>query len=236
MQTRLNRRLEQKSKNKLVLNLIIIFAILFLFVKFGIPLLLNLSLFLTSLGPSSSSSQKQKSDSFIPVPILISSFSATNSAQIDINGTATSKTSVSLYSDNNLVDSVDVKDDGTFKFKNVNLHDGQNTFKVNAKKDKSKSDFSDPLVISYISKQPNLTIDSPSDNQVFSKDDSNITVKGKTDPDAKVTVNDFWSITDDKGNFSYSLTLQGGDNQIKVDSVDAAGNKTEKTIKVTLNQ
>lgn len=235
MQTRLSKRQEQKTKNRLILNIIGIGILLILFVKFGIPFLLNFSLFLSSLN-SSSSTQQSKGSSYVATPIIISSFTATNSAQIDLSGTAPAKTSVKLYSGDEFVDTVDASDKGTFTFSNVSLKDGQNTFKVKAKKDKNESDFSDPVVISYLSKPPSLTIDSPSDNQTFSKDDANITIKGKTDQDVKVTVNDFWAIVDDKGGYTYSIHLQGGDNQIKVDAVDSAGNKTEKTIKVTLSQ
>jgi len=235
MDSRRTRKLTQETKKRLLLNLIGIFVLIFLVFKFGIPLLINFALFLSS-GKNQQSQSQQKISSFLQPPILNALYSATNSATITLNGTATLKTTVRLFADNNYIDAVQAKDDGSYVFKDVVLHDGQNTFTVKAKNEKTQSDFSNPLVITYQAKAPNLTIDSPTDGQSFSKDDTSITVRGKTDPDVKVTVNDFWAITDDKGNYSYSLQLKNGDNQIKVDAIDSAGNKTEKVIKATSSQ
>ena len=67
----------------------------------------------------------------------------------------------------------------------------------------------------------------------FEKDQSTVKVLGKTDPGVRVTVNGFWAVIDENNNFSYNLPLQNGENMIKIEAIDQAGNKTEKEIKVT---
>jgi bacillopeptidase F len=85
-----------------------------------------------------------------------------------------------------------------------------------------------------------LDVSSPSDGQGFNKNQVNtgntINVAGKTDQGVSVTVNGFWAVVDDNNNFSYTLPLQNGDNQIKIVAVDLAGNKTEKDLKVNFSQ
>ncbi|MBI2443500.1 MAG: hypothetical protein HYV40_06395, partial [Candidatus Levybacteria bacterium] len=74
----------------------------------------------------------------------------------------------------------------------------------------------------------------PADGQSFNGGDNRtITVSGKTTDDAKVTVNGFWAVMQPDGMFRYRLTLQDGENQIKIVSTDEANNKTEKSLKVT---
>lgn len=236
MQSRLSRSAEKKTKKQLYLSIAGIVILIFVLVKFGIPALVNFSLFLSTFKGNQPSSNTQNAKEIIVPPVLTQEFTATNSASITVNGTAVAKQTIQLYANDDLVDTTTTKDDGSFSFKNVNLTQQQNTLKARAKKDTKTSDFSDSLLISYIQKAPSLTVDSPNDGQSFPHDQGNVVVKGKTDPDVRVTVNDFWAIVDSKGNYSYSLHLQNGDNQIHIVATDAAGNKIEKQIKVTYSQ
>ncbi len=236
MQSRLSKAAERKTKKQLYLSLIGIVIVVFVLVKFGIPALVNFSLFLSNFHGQQSQSTTPATNQIIAQPILTQDFTATNSATITVNGTAAAQEKVQLYVNDDLVDTISTKDDGTFSFKNITLTQQQNTLKARAKKDDKVSEFSDSLIISYIQKAPSLSVDSPSDGQSFSHDQSTVVVKGKTDPDIKVTVNDFWAIVDNNGNYSYSLHLQNGDNQIHVVATDPAGNKTEKQITVKYSQ
>ncbi|HEX7041632.1 MAG TPA: hypothetical protein VF189_00120 [Patescibacteria group bacterium] len=237
MRSRLSRSAEKKTKKQLYLSIVGIVAVIFLLFKFGIPALVNFSLFLSSFNKSSNStSAADTAKNVIIPPVLNQEFTATNSASINVNGTAQPNQTIQLYVNDDLVNTTESKDDGSFHFNDVSLSQQQNTLKARVKNNDKFSDFSDPILISYISKAPDLTIDSPSDGQHFSSDQGNIQVKGKTSPDARVTVNSFWAIVDGNGNYSYTLHLQNGDNQIDVVSTDAAGNKTEKQIKVSYSQ
>ncbi len=233
--SRLSRREVRQSKKKLIYSLGGIIIVLILLVKFGIPLLTQFSLLVAGRSQTNDGTTTTNQPSFIAPPVLNQSFTATNSAQITVSGTAQNKQQIKLYVNDSVVDTQDVQSDGTFSFQNVSLKNGENTIQAKAKMNDKESDFSNPLTISYLNKAPSLDVNSPSDGQSFSKDPS-LTIKGKTDPDAKVTVNDFQAIVNDDGSFSYNMQMQNGDNQLKIIAMDAAGNKTEKDLKVTYSQ
>ena len=73
---------------------------------------------------------------------------------------------------------------------------------------------------------------SPQDGSTL--DSTNVTVKGKTTPDADVFVNDQSGKADVNGNFSISIGLDEGANQIVVSANDSLGNATEQDLNVTV--
>ena len=223
--------MEQKTKRNLVLSVLGTILIIFFALKFGIPLLANLSLFIS--GSKNNQTQSKIQDpSFIAPPILNSFPEATSSANIVISGIAAKNQTINLYINGSLIDETVTKDNGSFSFKET-ISTGNNVIKAKAVTQGKESDFSDPITTSFKSAPPSLNVGSPTDGQSFSKDQNTIDVKGTTDTDAKVTVNGFWAIVDDSGNFSYSLLLQSGENKIKISATDMAGNTSEKEIKVT---
>ncbi len=235
MESRLNRNLERKSKQRFILTIAGTILILILLLRFGVPLLVNFSLFIAGVKSNSSSSQTTNSQ-FVSPPILDTTLTATNSASIDISGNAAANESVKLYVNNTAVDEVNTQSDGSFTFKGVTLTQGGNEISAKAKNGNSESAMSDSVSITYATNVPALSIDQPSDGQGFSGDQKTVTVKGKTDPNIRVTVNGFWAVTDATGNYSYTLSLQSGDNKIDVIASDTAGNKAEKVITVHYSQ
>jgi bacillopeptidase F len=235
MQSRLSRTTERKTKKQLAFSVLGIIVILFLLYKFGIPALTGFSLFVTSLRGDSGPTQ-QNAKSVILAPSLIEAFQATNSATITVNGTGIAKQTIQLFVNDDLVDTTTVKSDNTFTFSDISLTQQQNAIKARAKQDGKVSDYSDTWNISFLQKAPSLSLDSPSDGQSFPHEQDSVLVKGKTDSDVRVTVNDFWAITDSSGNYSYNLKLQNGDNHIKVVATDAAGNTTSKEVTVKYSQ
>lgn len=234
--SRLSRRLEKQTRNTLLLSIFGIAAILFLLVKFGLPLLVNFSL-LVSGSKNSQEPPDKNTKVFVQSPILDPLENATNSAKITIKGQVVSKQTVDLYINDELVDKTQAKTDNSFIFEDITLSSGENVIKAQATtKEGKKSEFSDPITIAYKKDAPKLQVDSPTQDQSFSKDDSPIKVSGKTNPGTRVTVNDFWAIVDEQGNFSYNLHLQNGDNTIKIVATDEAGNKTETEKKVKYSQ
>lgn len=224
--------MEQKTKKNLLLNVLGIVLVILLVFKFGIPLLVNLSLFLS--GSGSKEEIRIQDPSFIAPPILDSFPQATSSANIIISGVSSKKQTIKLYINDDLINTAKTQDDGRFSFKET-IRSGESTIKTKAVAGEKESEFSNTIITVFKSAPPSLNINSPTDNQSFSKDQSAMDVKGTTDPDTKVTVNGFWAITDNNGKFSYRLLLQSGENKIKIEAVDLAGNKTSKEIKVTYN-
>ena len=188
----------------------------------------NLSIFLSG---SQNTETKIQNAVFIAPPVLDFFPEATASANITVSGIASKKQTVNLYINDELTNTAGADNNGKFVFKEV-LNPGENTVKTKAVVNNKESDFSNILTISFKNAPPSLNITSPSDNQSFSKDQNTAVIKGTTDADVKVIVNGFWAIVDDSGNFSYTLSLQNGDNHIKIVATDPAGNKNEKEVKV----
>jgi hypothetical protein len=232
--SRLKRRLERKTQKNLVLGIIGICFILFILIRFGIPALANFALFLSGVN-SNNKITANSEKIFIASPFIESQFSSTNSAQMHISGKSVKDATLVLYVNNREQDSFKTEKDGSF-FAKVSLDEGNNTIKVKSQTSKGFSDFSNIITVNYIKSMPTLTISSPANGDSFSKEHDKVTVSGKTDMGATVTVNGLWAIIDDQNNFSYDLPLKNGENQITIIAADPAGNKTEKTIKVNYSQ
>ncbi len=230
--SRLSKRLENQSRKNIIFSVLGILIVFFVLFKFGIPILADFS-FLVSNNNEKKSSFEGERSKFITPPLLNPLFNATNSAAINVSGISSPKQTIELYINEELVSKVKTEGDGTFKFDDIKLLGAENTLKAKALTDNNESDFSKSISVLFKNTNPNLTIDSPTDNQNFSSDEKIIEVRGNTDSGAKVTVNEFWVIVDETGKFSYNLTLKDGENTIKIIVVDEAGNKTETEKKVT---
>lgn len=227
--SRLSRRMEKENRKNIIFSVLGILVVLFLLAKFGLPLLVDFSLLVTNNKTQKASTQKPN---FISPPVLNPLQSATNSANINVSGVAGEKQIIELYINDELIGKTEAEKDGSFEFKEVKLAGKDNYLKAKATFENAESDFSKSFFVSFKETNPNLSLDSPKEDQSFTSDSNPIEVKGKTDSGIKVTVNDFWAIVDENGNFSYILTLKEGENKIEVTVVDEAGNKTEKEVKV----
>jgi bacillopeptidase F len=236
--SRLNKNFEKKSQKTLILSIIGILIVLFLLFRFGIDILVNFSTFISG-SKNSQTSEQTNQINYIAPPILNPLVSATNSAQIVITGKAIKDQTVNLYINNSQTDQIQTDKNGVFVFTET-LKSGDNQIKTKAENNGKQSDFSNAFDVVLKNSAPTLDISSPSDGQRFDKNSigtgNSVNVSGKTDQGVSVTVNGFWAVVDDNNNFSYTLPLQNGDNQIKIIATDQAGNKTEKDIKINYSQ
>lgn len=76
-----------------------------------------------------------------------------------------------------------------------------------------------------------FSLNQPTDGQIFTV--SQITVSGKTDANAEVSVNDKDIKADSQGEFSTVVNLDEGDNIISILANDEYGNMAEKEIVVS---
>lgn len=229
--SRLSRKSQKKSIQTLVLSILGIAAVLFLLFRYGIPFISDASfLFGRITSNPNEENNKQEDQSFVPTPDLDSIPKATKESNIKVTGTSLPGLTIKLFVNGNFEDELTAQEDGVFEF-DVILTDGENIIKAKAIKNEQESEFSNSLTISYLKEGPELSINTPTDNSDL-KGQNPIEVKGKTDPDVKVTVNDFQAVSASDGSYSYFLTLKEGGNEIKVLATDPAGNKTEKIIHV----
>ncbi len=231
--SRLSKKFQKKSRNTLVLSILGIIAILFLMFRYGLPLISDASFLFGRVTSSPETENKTEKEDFLASPDLDTLPDATKEEMITITGTSVGGEKVTIYLNGSLEDEV-IVEDGSFEYE-LKLTDGGNIIKAKAMKGEMESEFSNSVNISLIKEGPELSIDSPGDNAEL-KGANPIEVKGHTDPDVTVTVNDFQAVSSSNGSYSYLLTLKEGGNEIKVVAIDAAGNKTEKTIRVNYSR
>ena len=235
-QTRLEKISRRRSERNLlfiITGIVILGLILFFY---GVPLFIN---FISLVGNLKDTNETQVTpiSSYVAPPIIDTLFDATNSAEINVSGSALPQHTVKLYVNGKYAGQEIANDDKSFEFKKIKLEIGNNTIKSKAiNASEKESAYSQDLHITYLNKAPDLTIKSPQDKQVITGDSNQIKIEGVTTPGAHITVNDYWAIVNEEGNFSYLLQLQKGENKIKVVATNEAENQTSKEITVSLNQ
>lgn len=234
--SRVNRKLVRRTERNLFYILAGGFVLVILLAIFGSKLLVNFSLFVEK--KSDPTTPDPTSKLVLVPPILDPMEDATNSATINISGIAGSGKYVTLYLNGSALKKADIKKDSSFLFKDIQLEDGQNLIKVKsfAGNPEEESEFSNTVNITYSNKPPSLNIAFPQDGETYHKDNNPLKVSGSTDPNTKVTVNDFWAMISDDGNFYYNLPLKNGDNQITVQATTDAGNTTSKILKISYSE
>jgi len=232
--SRLSSYQEKKNKKTIIFSIIGILIIVIIMYKFGVEALINFSLFLSG-GKDSQATTKSKQIDYIAPPILNSLPSATNSATVIITGSAKKGQTITLYINRIKKATLTKIDRDGFEF-TEDLQKGDNLIQVKAKEEDKESDFSNFYSVIFQNNPPKLELSSPNDGDSFHREDKSVSVKGQTDAGATVSVNGFVAVIDESNNFSYTLPLHDGDNDIQIVAQDAAGNKTEKKVRVNYSQ
>lgn len=161
-------------------------------------------------------------------------FVATNSAQIKINGFTEPESKLVVFLNGRREAELTVGEDGQFETK-VSLAEGENEIVAKAyDKASNESQPSEVKKVIYDSEPPTVEFTNiENDQEIVGKQNKNFTLEGKTEPKAKIYINDRFAYADEEGQFKFSLTLNEGDNHLKIKVVDPAGNiqETELNIK-----
>jgi len=220
------RKFEDQKQQKNIYRAIIGIVAIFLFLAlFGIRILVGFSLFVDKIKGTSS---QQISQTVILPPELNPLPTATNSASITVSGEGQSGLTVILYINNMDTKKMTVEKDGTFKFENIPLGEGENAFSAKLMDDKNNlSTLSAIITVTSKKTKPTLDVSSPSDNAQIRGDKATANIIGKTnDGNNTVTVNDRMVIVRNDGSFSYDYNLPNGDTVLKIIATDPAGNQT----------
>jgi hypothetical protein len=149
-----------------------------------------------------------------------------------VSGSAESGSTISII-DNDHVNATTITDkQGLFK-QEIQLQPGANTIGATAKdaaNNESRGAKTQDVI--FDATPPQLSITSPSQDQLTSTT-STITIQGKTEVGAQVTINDRQAIVQGDGTFSQSMSLSGGDNSIIIIATDHAGNISKATRIIT---
>jgi len=223
---------ERRNIRNAILLILISIAALGILFFYGIPAIGKFAAFVSDIGKGNKPITSV--DVTPPAPPKFDTFTNfTNQQNFSISGSSESGATVKLVFNGKETDALTDKD-GRFQF-NLQLDNGENSFSALAMDSAGNvSQRTQEYKITFDNKPPTLTITGPSDSsQFFGSGQRQVTIKGTTDADTTVTINDRIIVVDDNGNFQYTTTLESGANTFVIKSQDAAGNSTEKDL--TLN-
>lgn len=228
---RLERIKEKKIKNKIYLYVVLLIVVLYFILTYGIKILLNTSSLISGLTPDQPTKTENKIDDAFSSIDISTIPQATNSAKIMITGSVLNFDTLDFYINENKVKEVVISSD-TFSQEIGDLEKGENNVYIKARSnDTKKSKTSIVYKVLFKSDLPKLEISEPTDN--FVTNNQEIRVKGNTEKETYIHVNDLPVVVDASGNFETTIRLKDGDNQVVITAQDIAGNTETKSLKVT---
>lgn len=227
--SRLGRKKIKQAYSKILLATFLTIALITGVICLGIPFLIKLSGFL-----GNRSSPESITDTTPPFPPRLEPVSeATNSAELTVKGFSEPNSLVEIFINGESYQKVSVTNEGIFEV-SIDLNDGENRILAQATDNaKNVSQPSTTLFINYQKKEPKLEISEPENNIIVKNDKRIINIEGITNVDNSVNINGRYVIVDQEGAFSYPYTLNDGENIIKIQAFDSAGNQKTVERKIT---
>jgi large repetitive protein len=168
------------------------------------------------------------------IPILDAPVEATYSGTIKLTGFGEAKSKIVLVLNGNESDEQTISDEGTFEL-SADLTEGENsltTYAIDEAKNESLT--SRKYAVTLDTETPTIEIEEPeNESRITLRKNQITTVKGLTEPNAKVYIGGRLSFANSDGNFAGTYSLTEGDNKIPVRAVDKAGNELE--LELTIN-
>lgn len=227
--SRLAKKEQKKLMTQTALTLSLVVVIILVFLFFVLPNIVRVAFNVLDADPIA------KSEDTLPpqIPILEAPVEATFSSQIKLSGYGEAKSEIILVVNGNEVDKKIIADDGTFSL-DVTLTDGENTITTFSKDEaQNESSASKKFIVILDTTVPTIEIESPQDGERITLRKNQITtIKGKTEPRAKVFIDSRLVLADQEGNFQGNYNLQEGDNKIIIRAIDLAGNQSESSLLV----
>ena len=220
---------EKRNLRKAALMIIATLCLLGLVAIYGVPVLIKLAVLAGEW--RSMAMGVGKTDTIPPgPPFLLVDYIATNSAQLVVSGTSEPKSMVYVSINSEDLVKTTAGDDGNFEIKMI-LTEGSNVLSAIAVDEEgNKSRAAKAVSVWYSSKMPSLEIETPADNQEFSGGNRRIEIKGKTDPETRITLNGRIVIVNSEGKFTSFYNLSDGENALEFRALDRAGNETNKKL------
>lgn len=228
--SRLVKREEKKLKKQTFYYLFFGIVILLLFIFLIVPNLIKL--FFAVIDKDSPFVEKDTTPPQVPI-FSNAPVEATFSASLNLRGFAEPKSKVVFLLDSVKTAEIQAAENGQFEHELV-LADGPNELLIfGIDESGNESLKTKSYLIARDSEAPILEIEEPKDGSVIElKKNRTTTIKGKTESEAKIMINDRLVLADKEGNFSSNYYLAEGKNELKFVVTDKATNKTERTIEV----
>jgi hypothetical protein len=221
---------EKRTRNRAIFLGFLTLLLIIVLALWGVPFLIRFASFLGDI--KTENEPVVADDTIPPLPPQFSFVpEATNSSILVISGFAEQGADVEVYFNDELLTETRADENGEFQIEKISLNIGKNDlFALATDEAGNLSDKSKVLEVIYDNEPPNLDIQYPEDGLTVYE--QQLEIRGVTEPEAKVTINDYLVMTESDGIFSHIVDLSEGDNQIVIVSEDIAGNKTEKTLTV----
>jgi uncharacterized protein YfaP (DUF2135 family) len=228
--SRLSRKQQQQMVRQTILIVVTAIALLAAFILFIAPQFVRLAdKFFNGVGVIGESQDQVPPQT----PILAAPVSATNSASLPISGVGEIDSQAVLVVNGERMGDVEINDHGEFKFE-IFLTEGENAlavFSVDEAGNESVQTREYSVVLD--TQAPDIEVESPVDGSAIELRKNQITdIKGTTEPQAKIFINERLVYAKSDGSFSMSFKLEEGDNKISFKVEDRGGNVSEKEIAV----
>jgi len=227
--SRLARTEERQSIRRAIFFTFLTVVSIFAFIFLGLPVLAKFAGFLTDL--KKSGLPIERNDTTPPAPPRLESLPEyTNEFSVEVKGTTEAGASIILFLNDDEEELV-VNKDGEFNF-TFKLDKGENTVSVKASDAAgNESQETDVYKIIFDNEPPELEITSPEDGKEFyGSKERQVSINGKTEESASVTINDRIVAVDVSGNFTFVTTLSEGENGFTIKTEDKAGNSNEASL------
>ena len=196
---------------------------------FGVPFLAKFALLFSNI--KKSSQQIESKDTTPPPPPSIATLpEAINKLRLEISGSAEPGSSVKVFV-NEVTEETVANENG--KFTTIaNLNNGENIiYAISTDSSGNDSQKSKIYKVSYDNDAPDIEVTNPQDGaEFFGSKQRQVTIEGKTESGAALKINDRLVVVEDNGSFSFTTTLQEGENTFTINSQDKSGNSSEKKI------
>lgn len=226
-----SRNYVKKSKRNVVVTFILILVISYTTLAFLLPWFINGIGSIKKVLDPPKQVENTIDDNTLAPPVINIPYESTNSGTIDISGYATYGSQVKIYIDDQLKQTTDVKEDGSFVTTDIDLMLGINNIYGKTTSDGKESLASKTIKIIYDNEKPRLEVSEPSDNKNV-QGERKLKISGITEPEVKIFINNSQTIVDKDGNFSTERQLSDGENNFEIKAEDSATNSTTISRKI----
>ncbi|KKR11515.1 MAG: hypothetical protein UT39_C0006G0021 [Candidatus Woesebacteria bacterium GW2011_GWA1_39_21] len=190
------------------------------------------------IGNLKNSDTISKSEDKIPpnIPLVNDIPDYTNKDNIEVKGSAEAASAVTLSLNRDTYEQV-ADSDGSYIFK-AKLVSGINSFFLfSTDSAGNESVHTKQYQIVLDKDNPNLTVNQPQDNStVYGDKNRLVEIKGTSDSDVELKINDKYVLVSDDDTFGYKYNLQPGANTITLVAKDKAGNEATKQLTVNFQE
>lgn len=233
--SRLEKYIQKKKRKRIFILIFTVIIIFYLFFNYGISLLINSVLFFrnfqqTKNNSTTNKNHPNKNDLYL---LDIEDISlATNSSRIVIKGSTFNLARLIFYLNKKKVAEKNLITDESFTQIIDNLiEETNNEILIKALNNENKIvKESKKYLVYYKKNKPKLEITEPEEGKKVNQ--SSVIIKGKTDKETIIKINDYPIVVNALGEFEHEVTLNEGENKIKIQAQDLAGNYEEKTLTI----